>query len=600
MHGLGLLQIAVFLAAAAIAAPLAKRLHVGSVLGYLAAGFLIGPYGLGIVYQLYDVENIRHIAEFGVVLLLFLIGLELRPKRIWSMRSAIFGLGGAQVAGSALMLMAFIMLFEFPPAAAGFIGLSLALSSTAFALQVLEEKGELNTQHGRYAFSVLLFQDLAAIPLIALVPLFAVHSAAQGGMSYWSALTAIATIVGIVVVGHYVLNEVYRLVAATQVREAMTASALLTVVGVAIAMEHAGLSAAMGAFIAGVILADSEYRHQIESDLAPFVGLLLGLFFITIGMSLDVDVLTAEWDNILVVAALLVTAKFVIMYLLARWRGMSDPPSRRLAIVLSQGGEFAFVLLGAGAAAGVLEPQQAKVFSLAVTLSMVSTPLLLLLDDYSHRGGAIEPVRAYDKPRGKEGHTIIAGLGRYGQIIARILRARKLPFIALDINAERIDALRTGGYTGYYGDASRLSILRAARIDKAAGIVIASSDPEVTLKIARMVRQHYPDVAVFARARDRQHVYQLLDLGVTLIRRETFLSAVEMTRDVLVNAYGEPAARVDRDLKRFVEFDRQRLYDDYRCATAADREQCRALSPAEELEELFAGDLEEETRAAGE
>lgn len=600
MLDIGLLQIAVFLAAAAIAAPLARRLRIGSVLGYLVAGLLIGPYGVGIVYQLYDVQNIRHIAEFGVVLLLFLIGLELRPKRIWAMRSAVFWLGGAQVAGTALMVMAFVLMFDYSALPALFIGLSLALSSTAFALQVLDENGELNTQHGRHAFSVLLFQDLAAIPLIALVPLFAVYPTNTGSMSLWSAATAIATIAGIIGVGHYGLNEVYRLVAATKVREAMTASALLTVVGVALAMEHAGLSAAMGAFIAGVILADSEYRHQIESDLAPFVGLLLGLFFITIGMSLDIYVLRDEYQSVLLIAVLLVGAKFTIMYLLARWRGMADPPSRRLAIVLSQGGEFAFVLLSAGATAGVLEPQQAKLFSLAVTLSMITTPLLLLFDDYLHGGDKVEQVRAYDKPRGNEGHIIIAGLGRYGQIIARILRARKLPFIALDINATRIDALRSAGYSGYYGDASRLSILRAARIDKASGFVITIDDPECVLKTARIVRHHYPDVKVFARARDRQHVYQLLDLGVTLIRRDTFLSAVETTRDILTKAFNEPESRVDRDLKRFIEYDQKRLYDDYRPASDSERSSTRARASAEELEELFAGDLDADGRAAGE
>lgn len=596
MQGLGLLQIAVFLAAAAIAAPLAKGLKIGSVLGYLIAGFLIGPYGIGIVYQLYDVQNIRHIAEFGVVLLLFLIGLELRPKRIWAMRSAIFGLGGAQVVGSALVLMAVAVLLDIPPIVSLFIGLSLALSSTAFVLQVLEERGELKKQHGRLAFSVLLFQDLAAIPLIALVPLFAITQVNTGGMDIWAALMAIVTIIGVVVFGHYVLNELYRLVAATKVKEAMTASALLTVVGVALAMEHVGLSAALGSFIAGVILADSEYRHQIEADLAPFVGLLLGLFFITIGMSLDIYVLRDQYELVLLVAAGLVTIKFVIMYLLARWRGVSNASSRRLAIVLSQGGEFAFVLLSAGVIANVLEPEQSKLLSLSVTLSMITTPLLLLLDDFffkEQKSGA--SIAVFDRPRGQQGHIIIAGLGRFGQIIIRVLSARKVPFTALDTSSDQINLIKKAGFTGYFGDASRLNILRASRVDKAAGFVIAVNHIETSLKIARIVREHYPNLPIFARARNRQHVHQLMDLGVTVIRRETFLSAVELTKDILTTALGESNQTVDCDLKRFMEHDRQKLYDDYEHYTDIEKLRERNKSAAIELEELFAADSQKDS-----
>ncbi len=591
MQGLGLIQIAVFLMTAAIAAPLAKKLKIGSVLGYLIAGFLIGPYGIGIIYQLYDVENIRHVAEFGVVLLLFLIGLELRPKRIWAMRSAIFGLGGAQVVGSALMLMGFALLANVTPIVALFIGLSLALSSTAFVLQVLEERGELTKRHGRLAFSVLLFQDLAAIPLIALVPVFAINQAGAPGMDMWAAGAAIATIIAVVIFGHYVLNELYRLVAATKVREAMTASALLTVVGVALAMEHVGLSAALGSFIAGVILADSEYRHQIEADLAPFVGLLLGLFFITIGMSLDIYVLRDEYRMVLLVAAGLVAVKLTITYLLARWRGLSNASSRRLAIVLSQGGEFAFVLFTAGVIAGVLDPSLAKVLTLGVTLSMITTPLLLLLDDMALKKEASgKSVPVFEKPRGQQGHIIVAGLGRFGQIITRVLSARKVPFTALDTSATQINLIKKAGFTGYFGDASRLNILRASRIDKAAGLVIAVNNQEASLKIARIVRDHYPDLPIFARARNRQHVHQLMDVGVTVIRRETFLSAVELTKDILTTAFYEEDETVNRDLKRFMEHDRARLYDDYKHFTDIEKLRAANRTAAIELEELFASD----------
>ncbi len=599
MQGLGLIQIAVFLMVAAIAAPIAKKLKIGSVLGYLIAGFLIGPYGIGFIYQLYDVENILHIAEFGVVLLLFLIGLELRPKRIWAMRSAIFGLGGAQVVGSALMLMAFALLANVTAIVALFIGLSLALSSTAFVLQVLEERGELTKKHGRLAFSVLLFQDLAAIPLIALVPLFAINQAGSGQMDFWAAGTAIATIIAVVIFGHYVLNELYRLVAATKVREAMTASALLTVVGVALSMEHAGLSAALGAFIAGVILADSEYRHQIEADLAPFVGLLLGLFFISIGMSLDIYVLRDEYQMVLLAATGLIAIKFIIMYLLARWRGLPNAPSRRLAIILSQGGEFGFVLFTSGVIAGVLEPSLAKILTLAITLSMVSTPLLLLLDDLLlKRQAGDQAVPVFDKPRGQQGHIIVAGLGRFGQIITRVLSARKIPFTALDTSSTQINLIKKAGFVGYFGDASRLNILRASRIDKAAGFVLAVGNVEGSLKIAKIVREHYPDLPIFARARNRQHVHQLMDLGVTVIRRETFLSAVELTKDILTTAYYEADDTVNRDLKRFMEHDRARLYDDYKHFTDIEKLRAANRTAAIELEELFASDSKSDDEQA--
>ena len=591
---LGLVQIAVFLAAAAIAAPLAKMLKIGSVLGYLGAGLLIGPYGIGVIYQLYAVEHIRHIGEFGVVLLLFLIGLELRPKRIWSMRSAIFALGGAQVAGSALLLMlaAFFWL-HLSLGEAMFIGLALSLSSTAFALQVLEEKGELNTQHGRYAFSVLLFQDLAAIPLIALVPFFAV-SKAGGGMSLGGALLALATIGGVIVFGHFALGDLYRLVAATKVREAMTASALLTVVGVALAMEHAGLSAAMGAFIAGVILADSEYRHQLEADLNPFVGLLLGLFFITIGMSLNIEVLRQHWGQVLLIASALVAVKFGVVYLLGLKRGMASIPARRLAMVLSQGGEFAFVLLGAGVAEGVLSSPLAAILSLAVTFSMISTPFLLLIDDLIHQrhdpGSPKVPV--YERPRGKQGHVVIAGLGRFGQVVARVLAARQTPLIALDLDARQINLMRQAGYTGYYGDAARLNILRAARLDKAEAFVIAIGDAEASLRIARIVRHHFPHLPIYARARDRKHVHKLMDLGVKMIRRETFLSAVKLTRDLLINVRGEDEKDVSRTLELFKRHDRRRLYDDYKRCQSGEKARLRNIDDARELAELLAGDRE--------
>ncbi|HSM20154.1 MAG TPA: monovalent cation:proton antiporter-2 (CPA2) family protein, partial [Hyphomicrobiales bacterium] len=377
MTGSFLIQAAVFLAAAAIAAPIAKKLNISSVLGYLAAGVLIGPYGLGFVYAVYQVESILHIAEYGVALLLFLIGLELKPQRLWTMRGSIFGLGAGQVAVTALLLTPAAVFLGIAWDEAIFVGLALSLSSTAFVLQVLEEKHELNTRHGRAAFSVLLFQDLAAIPLIAIVPLLG-SGMAEEGLSPFGVVKAIAAIVLVVLVGRYALSTLYRLVATTGVREAMTASALLTVVGVALLMEAAGLSAALGAFLAGALLADSPYRHQIEADIAPFEGLLLGLFFTAVGMALNLQLLSEQPAVIAASVAGLLAIKAAVLYALGRWRGLDNAAARRLALAVSQGGEFAFVLFATALGESVIERELAELLTVIVTLSMLATPVLLL------------------------------------------------------------------------------------------------------------------------------------------------------------------------------------------------------------------------------
>ena len=585
-----LIQVAVFLAAAAIAAPLGRFTRMGAVLGYLAAGVMIGPYVLGPLYALNDVGEILHFAEFGVVMLLFVIGLELRPIRLWSMRSAIFGLGTVQLVATAAVLAAIGIGLGLAPAQALFIGLALSLSSTAFALQVLEEKGELTTRHGRLAFSVLLFQDLAAIPLIALVPLFA-FAAAEPSMDVGRALFAIATILGVIVVGRFLLSRLYRIVAATGVREAMTASALLTVVGVALVMEAAGLSAALGAFIAGALIANSEYRHQIEADIAPFEGLLLAVFFIAVGMSIDLTVLAGEPFKLLAVVLGLVVLKAAILYLLGRWWGLDGAAARRLGLVLSQGGEFAFVLFGAGALEGVIDRSLANLLTLAVTLSMAATPLLLLIDDAINRASKPEPPE-YETPPGGDRHVIIAGFGRFGQIAARVLRARRIPFTALDSNIEQVDFVKRFGAQIYYGDAGRLDILRAAGADKARAFVLAIDNVESSLRVAEMVRKHFPDLEIYARARDRTHVHKLMDLGVTIIERETFLSALALTK-TLLRGLGLREAEVKRLTETFKQQDERRLYEDYQYYTDLEKVRANARSQATELEELFARDIEE-------
>jgi len=586
-----LIQAAVFLAAAAIAAPLGRFLRLGSVLGYLAAGIVIGPFGIGLIYSLYDVENILHFAEFGVVMLLFVIGLELRPIRLWAMRSAIFGLGSIQLVATAVVLAAIGLGLGLTTGQALFIGLALSLSSTAFALQLLEEKGEINKRHGRLAFSVLLFQDLAAIPLIALVPLFASGGAERPAMDLSTAAFAIGTILGVIVVGRFLLNRLYYVVAATGVREAMTASALLTVVGVALVMEAAGLSAALGAFIAGALLADSEYRHQIEADIAPFEGLLLGLFFIAVGMSMDLTVLVGSPLLLLAIVIGLVVIKASILFLLGRWWGLKRQAAVRLGLVISQGGEFAFVLFSAGALAGVIGNSLASLLTLAVTLSMAATPVLLLVDDMMRRRAAPD-VPDYEMPPGGDSHVIVAGFGRFGQIVARVLRARRIPFTALDSSVEQVDFVKRFGAQIYYGDAARIDILRAAEADKARAFVLAINDVEASLKVAETVRQNFPDLPIFARARDRTHVHRLMDLGVTIIERETFLGSLELTRKLL-RGLGLSEAEAERLLQTFKRQDEKRLYQDYKYYTDTEKVRTNALSQAKELEELFARDIEE-------
>ena len=585
-----LLQVVVFLAAAAIAAPIGRFLRIGAVLGYLAAGVVIGPYVLGRYYALEDADQVLHFGEFGVVLLLFVIGLELRPIRLWSMRSAIFGLGAAQLVITAFVLAGIGLALGLATGQALFIGLALSLSSTAFALQVLEEKGELTTRHGRLAFSVLLFQDLAAIPLIALVPLFALGGE-EPSMDLGSAAIAIGTIAGVIVVGRFLLSRLYHLVAATGVREAMTASALLTVVGVALIMEAVGLSAALGSFIAGALLADSEYRHQIEADIAPFEGLLLAVFFIAVGMSIDLSVLVARPGALLAIVTGLVAIKALILFGLGRWWGLPNGSARRLGLVLSQGGEFAFVLFAVGLSEGVVERDLAGLLTLAVTLSMAVTPLLLLVDDWISR--ALQPAPPdYEVPPEGDHHVIVAGFGRFGQIVARVLRARKIPFTALDSNVAQVDFVKRFGAEIYYGDAGRLDILRAAGAHKAKAFVLAIDNVDHSLRVAEIVREHFPDLPIYARARDRTHVHKLMDLGVTIIERETFLSALELTTRLL-RGLGLKPDEAKRLISTFKRLDEKRLYEDYQYYTDLEKVRANALTQANELEELFARDIQE-------
>ncbi|MFO1090279.1 MAG: monovalent cation:proton antiporter-2 (CPA2) family protein [Hyphomicrobiales bacterium] len=588
MNELSLWQIALLLAAAAVAAPVAKSLKIGSVLGYLVAGLLIGPHVLGVFDE---PEKILHVAEFGVILLLFIIGLELRVQRLWAMRTAVFGLGGAQVALTAAVIAGGLLWIGQEWRIALLCGLALSLSSTAFVLQVLKERGELDNRHGRLAFAVLLFQDIAAIPMIALVGLLGTGGGEALGTAgaLFAAAKALAAIALIIVASRFLLTRLYRLVAATGLQESMTASALLTIVVIVIVMHFVGLSAALGAFIAGVVLADSEYRHEIEANIQPFEGLLLGLFFVAVGMSIDTGVLFGEPGLVAMCVAALVAIKTLVLWPLGRRMRLDNANARRLGLALSQGGEFAFVLAAAALAERVITAETANLLNVVVAVSMAVTPLLLIIDDRLRGKAKVEAPKFDDMPK-EEGHVVIAGLGRFGQIVARILRARKIPFTALDVSPEQVDFVRRFGSQIYYGDASRYEILEAAQTGKARAFVLAIDDPDASVRTAELVRRHYPNVPIYARARNRTHAHRLMDLGVTEFERETFLSSLDLTRRIL-RGLGFSEAESRRTVNTFAVMDVNRLVDDYKHFTDVEKMRANARRQAEELEQLFEEDV---------
>ncbi len=598
MIGSFLLQAAVFLAAAAIAAPLAHALKMGSVLGYLAAGVLIGPFGLGFVYEVYQVDSILHIAELGVVFLLFMIGLELRPARLWGLRKYILGAGGGQfvITGVVLALIA-LLVPGISLAQAIVLGCAFALSSTAFVLQMLEEKGELNHRHGRLAFSILLLQDLAAVPLLAMVPLLTPGQAPLSAAALFSVLKAAMIISAIIILGRWGLNWLYRLVARSGVREAMTASALLTVVGVSLLMQMAGLSAALGAFLAGALLADSEYRHQIQADIQPFGGLLLGLFFTAIGMSLNLTLLLQELPLILSLVAGLVVIKGCVLFGIGLWQGLDGRAARRLALAASQGGEFAFVVLTLAVGSQFIDKELADRLAVVVTLSMVATPLLLAIDELFLQKGQLSKL-PYDALPQEEGHVVIAGFGRFGQVVARILHTKHLPFTALDISPDQVALVKRYGNEAYFGDAARLDILLAAKTDKARAFVLAIDDVDTSIKTAALVRHHFPDLPIYARARNRRHFHGLMDEGVYMIRRETFLSALALSEDML-RGLGVSSQDIRQVVDTFATQDRAQLFSSHELAGDTEKLQSQARAAALELAEILNKD-EQRLKETGE
>jgi monovalent cation:proton antiporter-2 (CPA2) family protein len=525
-----LAQIAIFLASAVIAIPIFRRFKLGSVLGYLTAGIIIGPASLGLIKT---VDTTQDIAQFGIVLLMFVIGLELQPSRLWVLRRSIFGLGFAQVAATTFGVGAMAYyLFGQTWQAALVIGFALSMSSTALALQLLAERNQLNSQFGRAAFSILLFQDVSVLPALALLPLLGVASAQAAGPGGWLVVKLIAVLGAVIIGGRYILRPMLRIIAATGVAEAFTAAGLLIVLGTALLVSQVGLSLSLGAFLAGVLLADSEFRHELEADIEPFKGLLLGLFFISVGMSANLGLVREKPFTIIGLTICLMVLKIAALWIIGRISGLSPAASRGLAISLPSGGEFAFVLFGIASTLGIMNSEIAQLLVLVVTASMILSPVLLALYDVTFKANETDS-RPYDTPVELYPKVIIAGFGRFGQIVGRILLAKKIAFTALEANQTQVDFLRRFGNHVFYGDASRLELLRAAHAENAEIFVIAIDDVEASLRTAELIRKHFPHLKIFARARNRQHAFRLMDLQVRYIIRETLVSSLELSVQVL-------------------------------------------------------------------
>ena len=576
-----------YLVAAVVLVPLAKRAGMGAVLGYLAAGALIGPWGLALIG---NVDDVLTVSEFGVVLMLFLIGLELEPRKLWSLRRPIFGWGGAQVLIVGAALTAAAMAFGVDWKIALIAGLGMSLSSTAIVLATLGERKLMPSPAGSASFSILLFQDIAAIPMIALVPLLAGVAAEHSGGGWMRVVKLLAVLLTLIACGRCLVNPLMRFLARTGLRELFTAFALLLVIGICLLMESVGLSLALGTFTAGVLLADSEYRHQLISDLEPFKGLLLGLFFMAVGMSADFGVLLAHPLLVLGLTCGLLLLKGALLYGMAFW--FDIPRGQRLffALLMSQGGEFAFVVFGSAVEARVLAPDTSAMLVMVVTLSMVATPLLLLLYDRlaAPRLRGARKKREADKIT-VEHPVIIAGFGRFGQIIGRLLSANRIGVTVLDHDPDQIELLRKFGYEVFYGDATRIDLLEAAGIGKAVALVIAIDNVDDSLALVDAVRERYPSLTILARARNVTHYYELLNRGVTLIERETFEASLRLGAKVL-QRLGFSAERAGQAEHIFRTHNLKMLMEAYPHQQDQDKIVSLARKGRLELEEMIAGD----------
>ncbi len=592
MEGQTLLTAGViYLVAAVIVVPIAARLGIGAVLGYLLAGIAIGPWGLGFIS---DVDEILHFSELGVVFLMFIIGLELNPAKLWSLRRSIFGVGAAQVLVSAAILGVLLWLTNFSWQAAVIGGIGLAMSSTAMALQLMRDKGMNRSEAGQLGFSVLLFQDLAVIPALALVPLLA--GGDSGHVDWLKVGMKVLAFAGMLVGGRYLLRPIFRFIAASGVREVFTAASLLLVLGSALFVDALGLSMALGTFIAGILLAESEYRHELEVAIEPFKGLLLGLFFISVGMALNLGVLYTHIAEIILGVVILVAVKTLVLYVLGRIYGLRSSERLQFAGVLSQGGEFAFVLFSAASSAKLFSGDQLPLLLVTVTLSMMTTPLLMQGVDKILARRFNEPDDDSEKPfvEDDQPQVIVVGFGRFGQVVGRLLMANNKRITVLERDISAVSLMRKYGYKVYYGDATELELLRAAGAENAQSIVITCNDPEDSMTIVHLCQQHFPQLEILARARGRVEAHELLQAGVTLFSRETFSSALELGRKSLISLGMHPH-QAQRAQQHFRRLDMRMLrelvpsHDD-------SAQVSRVREARRELEDIFQREMQHEKR----
>ncbi len=573
-----------FLIAAITLVPLFKKAGLGSILGYLAAGVLLGPTG---IHLLKDVNGLMHFAEFGVVMLLFIIGLELKPAKLWGMRKSLVGLGFVQVFLTSLVLFLVLLWADFSWVISLLIAVSLSLSSTAFALQVMAEKNQLKTQYGQNAFAILLLQDLIAIPLLAIVPLLSSETSADGKTWREYALM-VGVFVGLILFSKFLLRPLLRMVAQTRTKEVFTALTLFLVLGVSYLMREIGLSMALGAFLAGILLSDSEYRHQIETDLEPFKGLLLGLFFIAIGMTVNFDIVLQKPMQALGGILILVAVKYMVVFVIGKAIKLNHNSAQNMAVILAQGGEFAFVVFASAFSFKLISEDQYNYFLILVTFSMIASALLGVAQDkireMMSKFKKLDPI--FDKIDEKDNPVIIAGFGRVGQISGRMLRSIGHKFTALELDPEHVEVIRKFGNQIYYGDASRLDLLETAGMAQAKIFILAIDDVEVSIQVAKLVREHFPKVKIFARARNRSHVFELRKLGVSEIWRETFSSSLEIAEGVL-GELGYSEAKVADLVKTFCEKDHELLEEQYKVHMNEGDMVAASKQGAEQLQQLL-------------
>ena len=577
------------LAATAVAVPISRRLGFGSIFGYLVAGVLIGPSGLRLVTT---VDQIASVAELGVVMLLFLIGLEVRPHRLWILRKAVCGLGLGQMIPSALILAGLVHVAGVPWPGAVVLGAGLALSSTAIVLPMLGERHLLSSTAGRDSFAVLLFQDMAFIPLVALVPLLSGRSLPTD-VPWRDVARGLAAVAVILVGGSFLVRPIFRAVGGAKTPEVFTATALLLVVGTAALADWAGLSMSLGAFMAGVVLSDSEYRHELQADIEPFQGLLLGFFFISVGMSANLRLALGHPALVAAAVAVLILAKIAAAFGLGLIKRGTIRSALRFSLALPEGSEFSFVLFGAAVASGALAQEQADLATLVVAVSMVVAPILFAASEWlvmPRLGVRKEPV--YDVIDGPPTPVLICGFGRMGQIVGRVLRMQRIPFTALDKDSAQVEVVRRFGNRVYFGNPTRKEVLRAAGAETARVLVVALDDMDEIMTVVELAKRHFPNLAILARARNRHHVHLLMDLGITGIVRETFFSSLRLTEMVL-GSLGIPEKDAHRAIEIFRDHDERTLIETQ--AVAHDEHQLiqSTQQATEELQELFEADRDE-------